>query len=106
MLFGIVGFIVSIIFFLMEYGKWRRKALAISFEQKIIRSISFVLMVCVFSGLFFFGWFDFVGMKKDALTDFLITMILFLVLIINLLVDLSLTRKRKFFLKKDDYPKL
>ena len=105
MLFGILGCILSLVFFAIEYGKWKRKSIAISLEQKIIRSVSFVFMLMIFGGIFLFGFFGMGGQKKIALVTFLIVLILILFLLINLSVDLILTRKKKYFLKSEDFPK-
>ncbi|MBQ7256678.1 MAG: hypothetical protein IJS60_03175 [Abditibacteriota bacterium] len=105
MLFGILGGIFSLVFFAIEYGKWKRKVIAISMEQKIIRSVSFIFMLLIFGGIFLFGFFGMGGQKKVALVTFLLVLILILFLLINLSVDLILTRKKKYFLKKEDFQK-
>ena len=105
MLFGILGLIFSLVFFAIEYGKWKRKALAISLEQKIIRSMSFIFMLLIFGGIFLFGFFGMGGQKKTALVVFLIVLIIILFLLVNLSVDLILTRKRKYFINKEDFQK-
>ena len=93
------------VFFAIEYGKWKRKVIAISMEQKIIRSVSFIFMLLIFGGIFLFGFFGMGGQKKVALVTFLLVLILILFLLINLSVDLILTRKKKYFLKKEDFQK-
>lgn len=104
MLFGIIGFIFSISLFAIEYGKWKRKVLAISKEQKIIRSISFIFMLSVFAGIFFFGLFAFIEMKKTAAFVLLISLVLIFFFVINIFIDLYLTRKNRFFINKKDNP--
>ncbi len=100
MLFGVLGGVFALVFFAIEYGKWKRKVIAISFEQKIIRSMSFIFMLLIFGGFFLFGFFGFGGQKKSALLVFLIVLILILFLLINLMIDFILTRKKKYFIKK------
>ena len=106
MIFGALGCVFAVTFFALEYGKWKRKAIAIDLSQKIIRSFSFLLMLCAFGGIFLFGLFGFMGYKKTALVDFLITLLLIIFLLINLFVDFALTRKKKCFITDRDIPRL
>ena len=100
MLFGTLGCVYAVTFFALEYGKWKRKAIDINREGKIVRSLSFLFMLAVFGGLFLFGLFGFMNQKKTALCVFLLVMLFILCLLINLFVDFRMTRKRKFYVKK------
>lgn len=106
MLFGALGCVFAVTFFALEYGKWKRKALAISREGKIIRSISFVFLLGIFGGIFTFGLFVFMNIKKTALTVFLTVLLLILFLLISLFTDFRMTRKNKFYLKNRNSDKV
>ena len=98
MLFGALGCVFAVTFFALEYGKWKRKSIIITKEGKIIRSLSFFFLMCVFCGIFSFGFFSFASRLKTALEVLLITLIFVLFLLINIFVDFVITSKGKYFL--------
>ena len=83
MIFGALGCVFAVTFFALEYGKWKRKSINITREGKTVRAVSFFFMLCVFAGIFLFGFFAFLGQKKTALCVFLFVLNTFFLLRIN-----------------------
>lgn len=100
MIFGVLGCVFAVTFFALEYGKWKRKSINITREGKTVRAVSFFFMLCVFAGIFLFGFFAFMGQKKTALCVFLFVLLFIVFLLINLFIDFLLTKKKKYYLKR------
>ena len=95
MLFGILGSFGALLFFVLEYGKWKRRSIIISRQQKVLRTISFIFLVSIFDGITCLPIFRVLGNNKVYAITMLAILLLVFALLVVLFIDLTMMRSCK-----------
>lgn len=95
MLFGILGSFGALMFFVLEYGKWKRLAVVISKQQKVLRTVSFVFLVSIFDGITCLPIFRVLGNHKVYAMTMLVVLLLVFALLVVLFIDITMMRSCK-----------